>query len=206
MSEQRSEAWFEERKGKLTASMFGQAAGLGPGSRQQAWRRLMGLEVFHGNEATDWGEKHEPIALETYKRACPTSAVAEVGFVRHPDLAWVGGSPDFLIADEAVGEIKCPFNQELYPDVPIYYMAQVQGQMEVTNRGWAHFVCWTPERMRVWRIERSPEYWDWIHLRLADFWSWVVAQIEPPREKRVRPDEIPTVKYELVLEHQQPPF
>lgn len=206
MSEQRSPEWFAERKGKLTASMFGQAAGLGPGSRQQAWRRLMGLEVFHGNEATDWGEKHEPIALEAYRVAYPSSLVGEVGFVRHPDMDWLGGSPDFLIADEAVGEIKCPFNQQVYESVPHYYMAQVQGQLEVTNRQWAHFVCWTPTRMRVWQINRSPEYWDWLHLRLADFWSWAVAQVEPPRDKRVKPEEIPPVQCEVALDHQQPPF
>ncbi len=197
--EQRSPEWFAERKGKLTASMFGQAAGLGPGSRQQAWRRLLELEVFHGNEATDWGTAHEPVALAAYRNQHPSASIGQAGFVRHADLDWLGCSPDFLIDDSALGEIKCPFSQRVYEAVPHYYMAQVQGQLEVTNRQWAHFVCWTPAHMRVWHISRSPDYWDWLHLRLADFWSWVVAQVEPPRDKRVKPEEIPPVSCEAVL-------
>lgn len=186
---QRSAEWFKERQGKLTASMFGAAAGLGPGSRQQAWRRFFNLEVFQGNEATDWGEKHEPVALDAYKVA--TGEVAElVGFVPHPTLPWLGGSPDFLVGSTGLGEIKCPFNQELYPEIPPYYMAQMQGQLQVTGREWCDFVCWTPALMSVRRVHRSNEYWDWLHLRLADFWSWIVAEVEPPREKKPKPPAI----------------
>lgn len=180
---QRSAEWFKEREGKLTASMFGAAAGLGPGSRQQAWRRFYGLEVFHGNEATQWGEDNEPNARAEYMlRVNPL--VTETGFVKHPDLEWIGASPDLLIENDGLGEIKCPFNQKLYDDIPVYYMAQMQGQLQVTNRLWCDFIVWTPELMSVQRVHRSNEYWDWLHLRLADFWCWVQAGIEPPREKK----------------------
>ena len=180
---QRSPEWFKEREGKLTASMFGAAAGLGPGSRQQAWRRHFGLEVFHGNEATQWGEDNEPNAHSAYMVHC-TPLIQETGFVVHPDLPWLGASPDLLVFDDGLGEIKCPFNQTLYEDIPPYYMAQMQGQLQVTDRQWCDFIVWTPELMSVQRVFRSNEYWDWLHLRLADFWCWVQAGVEPPREKR----------------------
>lgn len=194
---QKSPEWFKEREGKLTASMFGQAAGLGPGSRQQLWRRFYGLEVFEGNDATRWGEESEPLAKIAY--TCRVSPlVKEVGFIKHPTLDWLGASPDLLIGEEGLGEIKCPYSQQLYDEIPPYYMAQVQGQLQVADKKFAHFICWTPEQMRVWKVARSDQYWDWLHLRLADFWTWVVAKIEPPKEKK--PKATPTVHTEIIFD------
>jgi putative phage-type endonuclease len=183
---QRTDAWFKEREGKLTASNFGQAAGLAPGSRQQLWRRLMGLETFEGNDATRWGEEHEPVAIAAYE-LCEEIKVDLSGFIVHPEHDWLGGSPDFLIGLEGGGEIKCPYSKEIPAEIPPYYMAQAQGLMEITNREWWDFVYWTPEQMTIRRIARSREYWNWLHIRLADFWCWAVAQVEPPREKKQQP-------------------
>ena len=188
ISKQRSPEWYAERAGKLTASMFAQAVGIGIGSRQQAWRRHFGIEVFEGNPATQWGVDHEPDALAAYQKmqdvVSKSDRVALTGFHVHPLYPWLGASPDFLIGDKGLGEIKCPANQTLYEEIPPYYMAQIQGQMEVTDRFWCEFVCWTPTAMRIWRVARSPTYWDWLHVKLAEFWIYVAAQIEPPRMKR----------------------
>ena len=86
-----------------------------------------------------------------------------------------------------MGEIKCPFSQIIYPEIPPYYMAQMQGGMQIAQREYCEFVVWTPEKMSIRKVVRSNEYWDWLHLRLADFWTWVVAQVEPPREKKQPP-------------------
>lgn len=187
---QRTDAWFAEREGKLTASAFGQAAGIAPGSRQQLWRRLKGIDEFEGNAATEWGVDHEDTALSAYVSTRKVSTkVAQVGFIVHPTYEWLGASPDCLIDDNGLGEIKCPFTQQIYPEIPVYYMAQMQGQMEVTDRSFCDFIVWTPERMKVWRVARSRSYWNWLHVRLADFWSYVEANIEPPRSKRPKPPD-----------------
>lgn len=194
---QQNEQWFKDREGKLTASQFGQAAGLAPGSRQQLWRRIMGLETFEGNEATQWGQDHESVALEEYERFQQVKA-DQVGFVPHPEHSWLGGSPDFLIGLEGLGEIKCPFSKEIYKAIPPHYMAQIQGLMEITNRDWCDFVVWVPDGMRIWRVERSTEYWQWLHLQLADFWTWVVAQVEPPRGKKPTAPKVETINDTLL--------
>lgn len=185
-AQQRTPEWFKEREGKLTASAFGQAAGLAPGSRQQLWRRTLGLETFEGNEATQWGEDNESVAIEAYKANVMADGEDPtlVGFIPHPTMAWLGGSPDLLVGTEGMGEVKCPFNQTIYPEIPPYYMAQMQGLLQITDRKWCDFIVWTPQAMSVRRVYRSDEYWDWLHLRLADFWVWVCAQVEPPREKK----------------------
>ncbi|CAB4195659.1 phage_rel_nuc, putative phage-type endonuclease [uncultured Caudovirales phage] len=192
---QRTPEWFKDREGKLTASSFGQAAGLGPASRQQLWRRNMGLETFEGNVATQWGETHEVDGVTQYQTHCmdkDQAAPELVGFIQHPTMAWLGGSPDLFIGPDGMGEVKCPFAQQIYPEIPPYYMAQMQGLLQITDRQWCDFIVWTPAALSVRRVHRSNDYWDWLHFRLADFWTWQLAQIEPPRErKQAPPADIP---------------
>lgn len=138
--------------------------------------------MFEGNEATAWGEANEPVALQAYSRVTGLN-VQQVGFVRHRDIDWVGGSPDGL-TDNRLIEIKCPFSQQAYDTVPPYYMAQVQGLLEITDKPLCDFAVWTPDLMRVFTIERSSEYWMWMYPQLAEFWAYVQAGVEPPRAKK----------------------
>lgn len=202
---QRTEEWHKAREGRLTASMFGSAAGLGPGSWQQAWRRVLGIEVFEGNEATDWGVEHEPTAIKLYTDLAAVGAKTEqVGFIPHPSLDWLGCSPDLLVNDDGLAEIKCPFSKSIYADIPAYYMAQMQGQLQITGRQWCDFVVWTPEAMTVQRVFKSNDYWDWLHIRLADFWIYVKTEVEPPRmSKKEKPPEV-SVGAVLMLSTIQP--
>ena len=80
-------------------------------------------------------------------------------------------------------EIKCPVI-DLYHEVPPYYMAQMQGQMECADREWTDFVVWTPDGGSIQRVVRSQAYWRWMEPRLAEFWAYVVGDVEPPRLKR----------------------
>lgn len=178
---QRTAEWFQAREGKLTASSFGEALGL-IGSWQRCFRRIKGIEVFEGNEATMWGEANEPVAIADYQQATGLN-VQQVGFVRHRDIEWLGGSPDAL-TDNRLIEIKCPFSQEVYETVPPYYMAQVQGLLEITEKPIGDLCVWTPSAIRVFTIQRSGEYWLWMYPRLAEFWAYVQANVEPPRAKK----------------------
>lgn len=56
--------------------------------------------------------------------------------------------------------------------------------MEIINRQWCDFVVWTPEGLKVTRVQRDREYWAWMFVKLAEFWSFVVMDVEPPRQKR----------------------
>ncbi len=111
--EQRSEEWFEARKGRVTASMVGAILGVSPNlSRAGAMRRMVrdahGAEPeFTGNIATQYGERNEDGAVDEYYME--TGNKVQVGFVTKED--WAGCSPDSLINDDGGLEAKCPFGK-----------------------------------------------------------------------------------------------
>jgi putative phage-type endonuclease len=155
--EQRSEEWFAARRGRVTGSMVGAILGLDPNcTREEAMRRMVrsyqGMpSEFKGNIATQWGVTHEDEAREAFEYD-QGRAVKPASFVVHPDLPWIGASPDGLVGDSALIEIKCPFGlRDKLPPVPFktveeqpHYHAQMQIQMFVTGRPHCYFWQWTP--------------------------------------------------------------
>ena len=154
--EQRSKEWFEARKGRVTASMVGAVLGLDPNcTREEAMRRMVrsyqGLpSEFQGNIATQWGVTHEDEAREAFEREFKVS-VDPATFVVHPNIPWLGASPDGYVERQSLFECKCPFgirNDEnpvfkTGEEQPHYY-AQMQIQMLVTGRIRCFFYQWTP--------------------------------------------------------------
>ena len=152
---QRSRQWHEARKSKITGSVSGAILGLNPYMTPEAvMRRLVrdchGQESeFTGNIATEYGQNHEPLALLGYINKTG-NAVDEVGFFVHPVYDWLGASPDGIVNNETVLEIKCPFSlrNELRPQFksvesqPHYY-AQLQLEMACTGKKQAHFYQWS---------------------------------------------------------------
>lgn len=94
------------------------------------------------------------------------NVVQEVGFVEHPNLPFAGASPDGLVGDDGIVEIKCPNTAThvetiLSGDVPQKYYLQLQWQLECSGRQWCDYVSYDP-RMRdqnyvlfVKRVERD---------------------------------------------------
>ena len=174
--EQRSEAWFKMRQGRITGSMVGAALGLDPNtSREEAMRRMVrayqGLpSEFTGNIATTWGTNHEDEAREAfeYDQNC---VVAPAAFVMHPTLDWLGASPDGYVADYALLEIKCPFGLRDKPKpVPFksikeqpHYYAQMQIQMFCTDKIACYFWQWTPKDQCLEIVNFDPK---WIEVNL----------------------------------------
>ena len=144
--QQRTDAWYKARRGKLTASNFGTALGLCPWTtRQKLWNRMIdpSSDTFKGNIATNWGTDNEPNGILEY--SCTTrNQVLATGFHVHKALGWLGGSPDGLVGDDGMIEIKCPFTRKVQKEVPLHYYAQINGLLEITGRKWCDFVSWTP--------------------------------------------------------------
>ena len=188
-----------ERAGRLTASNFATAIGIGYDSRQKLWRQLTGREEkFQGNAATEWGAAHEQDAIRQYQ-VITGELVDRKGqnqeFFIHSVLDWLGCTPDGFVGQTVI-EAKCPASLQVYEKVPDHYMPQLQGQMAITGKSLAHFVCWTPDDFEVWEVPADEEYWQQCLELLTEFWLCVKEQTEPPKRKK---PTLKTVEYRRLI-------
>lgn len=155
---QGSDEWFQARIGKVTASRVADAVartktGWGAGRAnymaQLTAERLTGTpaETF-SNAAMQWGTETEPFAREAYEIATG-ELVEEVGFVPHPTIGDSGASPDGLVGNRGLLEIKCPntathIQSLLTEKIDKKYMLQMQWQLACTEREWCDFVSFDP--------------------------------------------------------------
>lgn len=114
--------------------------------------------------AMRWGSEQEGAARAAYSFRTDRDALL-VGFVDHPRIAMSGASPDGLVGNDGLVEIKCPTTATHLDvlgggDFPSKYAPQVQWQLACTGREWCDFVSFDPrlpEAIRVFirRVERD---------------------------------------------------
>ena len=210
--EQRSEEWFKARKHKLTGSNTGAALGVNPWKTpddliRQMVREYHGAESeFTGNIATEYGRLHEPLASMDYM-AKTGNMVQECGFYVHPEHDWLGASPDGLIDEDGLTEIKCPFGQrnakppvfKTCADQP-HYFAQVQTEMACTGRKWTDFYQWTKNGDDVERVEFDPQWWADSLPVLLEFYHRYINELENPVHLEDKHKEINTVTAQSLLD------
>ena len=182
MMDQGSESWFQVRIGKVTASRVadviaktktGYSASRDNYMAQLICERLTGLkgESFT-NAAMQHGTDTEPLARAAYE-ALQDVLVDEVGFVPHPTIEMAGASPDGLVGDDGLLEIKCPntathIETLISKVVPGKYNTQMQFQMACTGRQWCDFVSFDnrlPAELQLF-VKRVPR--DEVFVRLIE--------------------------------------
>ena len=114
---QGTDEWFAARRGKVTASRVADLMARtksGFAASRTNYKAELALEILTGNtaagftsEAMKWGTEQEPNARAAYA-ATVFEPVVEVGFVDHPDILGAGCSPDGLVSNNGLVEIKCP--------------------------------------------------------------------------------------------------
>lgn len=169
--EQGTPEWHKARAGIITASNFDKI--ISPTGKQSTQVDKYVFELladclagekasggFVGNHFTDRGNELEPEAREMYA-ALKGVEVQQVGFCIADD-GYYGCSPDGLVGDDGLLEIKCPaphtHAKYLYDNaVDMGYYPQIQGQMLVTGRKWCDFISYHPDMppfiVRVMRDE-----------------------------------------------------
>lgn len=205
MIEQRSEGWFEQRMGKITASRFADAIATStrdgkPTAARQTYMRTLVAEILSGrpkhsisSQAMTWGTEAEQFAREAYELETGL-VVAEAGFTTHYDFDFIGGSPDGLVGNDGLIEIKCPHDEQVHigtwlEGMPADHMPQVQGNLMVTGRSWLDFISFDPRqsekyRLYVQRIERDDKYINETLLPgLLSFWGEVQQMVKAIQEK-----------------------
>lgn len=188
--------WFQVRLGCVTASRVadviaktksGWGASRANYAAQLIAERLTG-EAAEGftNSAMKWGTECEPDARAAYEFSFDAD-VLEVGFIAHPVVAMSGASPDGLVGDAGLVEIKCPntathIETLLGQTVPAKYITQMQWQMACTGRQWCDFASFDPrlpERMRLFvkRVPRDDTVIADLEKEVAIFLGEVAAKV-----------------------------
>jgi putative phage-type endonuclease len=177
--DQRSDEWREARLGRITASkiydvLAKTAKGTYTAKRddyayQLAAERLTGLSTrFFTNDAMLWGTETEPQALEFYAEYYGYT-VTEAPFIIHKQMAYCGASPDGIVNNEWLVEIKCTqtntFLRIKHDKVPPpQYVAQCQMQMSVTGAPKVDLFFYDPriidpsKQFILFEIARDEEY------------------------------------------------
>jgi len=147
---QRSSEWFKLRLGKITGS---NAHKLTTKAKFESYFCELLAETItrnitegHITDAMQWGIDNEPFAAEWYAEY--TGWDIEVcGFIEDENNIF-GCSPDLLVGDDGMAQIKCPSSKNHLdymmngPDKEIIY--QMQWEMFVANRQRNDFISYDP--------------------------------------------------------------
>lgn len=187
-SEQYSDEWFENRKGKVSASIAGAALGLSDAfSNREAQIRsiVRGVHGILRNENRGGPQLKYGLEMERHARDEfgfeHNCKVIEHGMYAHDQYQWLIASPDGQIEGKPIGiEIKCPYHFKFEdPNTPAWeirdlsidkinryqiekkpsYYAQMQIQMQVMGWDSCYYIVWTPYDLHVDPIERDKLWW-----------------------------------------------
>lgn len=159
MCDQRSPEWKALRLGRVTASRIadltaqtksGWSTSRANYAAELVLERLTGnIANGYTNAAMEYGIEQEPHARSAYCFMTDAS-VEEVGFIEHPTIAESGCSPDGMVGDDGMIEIKCPLPAThlqtlLSQEIDGRYVKQIQWQLTCAERKWCDYVSYRPD-------------------------------------------------------------
>ena len=136
-----------------------------------------------------WGQSKEKVAVSQFEEISGIR-IRPCGFCISNSHIFIAASPDGLICDATVLEIKCPYSirnkkitaenlhyiteveGKLHLKKTCQYYYQVQTQMLVTERRYCDFVAWTECDIQRLSVHRNDEIIDnLIILRATEFYK-----------------------------------
>lgn len=166
MIEQRTDEWYAQRVGKVTASRIHDVVAktkTGWGASRANYMAELIAERLTGKPAERYQNKEMLWGIETEEQARALYEfrndvqVELVGFVDHPRIAMSGASPDGRVGNGKV-EIKCPntathIDTLLSGSVANKYVLQMQWQLACDGGDWNDYVSYDP------RLPPGLDYW-----------------------------------------------
>lgn len=171
---QRNDEWYSARLGRVTASRVADVVAktkTGWGASRANYmaeliaERLTGTKAeSYQSKAMERGTELEPEAIALYAFMHDVEVVP-VGFVPHPVIEMAGASPDGLVGEDGLVEIKCPntathIETLLAGKIDNRYVLQMQWQMACTRRKWCDFVSYDPRMPAELQIYRERVMYD----------------------------------------------
>jgi len=196
--DQRTNEWDQARLGNATASKINDIVAKTKDGKASASRKnyavRLALERLTRNKTVTfqnsemlWGVEKEPLARAAYE-ASRGVLVMEEGYVPHPTIERSGASPDGLVGNDGLVEIKCP-NEATHLDnlmrgsADPQYLNQMYWQMACTDRKWCDFVSYDPRfpehlQMVVYRVNHDAEKIGQLENEVVKFLGEVDAIVE----------------------------
>jgi putative phage-type endonuclease len=169
----------EQRKGRITGSQAGAILGLNPWkSEKQVMDDMLGITKRGPDTAPliygKFNEEHAKFYFEIENNL----VVEPCGFYIHPEHDWLGATPDGLVGDCALIEIKCPYGLrdkenpifKTVDDLP-HYFAQMQIEMDCAKRDKCYFYQWSIYGSRLDIINKDQSWLDENIPKLKDFYD-----------------------------------
>lgn len=189
--EQGSKEWLEMRCGKITASRISDVLAKGSGATRSNYMTEKITELLTGKPTETYrseymkeGTQKEDAAMNLYSFVHDVE-VEQVSFIEHS--RYVGVSPDGLVGDDGLVEIKCPKSTThtkymISKKIPGNYYKQIQMQLWVSDRGWCDFVSYHPDFERQLIVTRIPKDMDLINKIIIEVDNFVVEMIAKATE------------------------
>jgi len=167
-----NELWKVERSIRLTASNFGNVCKLRTTTSRKNTIKSKSIlyNTFSGNSSTKYGIKNEPIARISFEKEINLK-IKPAGLFIDTTNHILAASPDGLIEDDGIIEIKYPYTiKDLTPENAIQcgklkfatdvdgklnlktndnYYYQIHGQLHITQRSYCYFILWSSKGMLI---------------------------------------------------------
>jgi putative phage-type endonuclease len=170
--EQGSQEWLDLKAGYISGSKMSDMMAGGKGLTRETYKMKLVAERLTGKAAAMSfksaamikGNEDEPLAREHYAFMQDVETT-QVSFVYHDSIDWCGASPDSLIDDDGILEIKCPniethIKYLLEDKIPRDYALQMQWLLTCCARDWCDWMTYSKEmpprlRAKIVRVYRD---------------------------------------------------
>lgn len=220
------ERWRYERSKRIPSSLFKDVAG----RRSTTLCANLVKRIIYSEKisvkAMEYGNANEPVAVKEYE-VQKGVAVKRCGMFVDPEYPFLCTSPDGLIGEDGLLEVKCPFSAKSYnslievveakhdigiklkenkfylPSTHKYYY-QIQGQLAITNREWCDLFVWSPKDTKIIHIQRDGNFWENNVPKLQQFYEkCCVPEITDPRVPRKKAIREPEYILEAIRQKQE---
>ncbi|XP_035222774.1 uncharacterized protein LOC118195559 [Stegodyphus dumicola] len=204
-----SERWRHERSRRISSSFFKDVADRRPTTLSAA---LVKRIIYNDNVSTKalkYGLANEAVALNQYKEKHMGKNIRRCGLFIDPKYPFLCTSPDGLIDEDGLLEIKCPYTARFSADLSDFfskpnsvglrmdadnnlylpkshkYYFQIQGQLAITERNWCDLYIWCREDAITLRIPEDKTFWISLVPKLEKFYvNCILPELVDPRAPR----------------------
>lgn len=233
VNQRESKEWLEERRIRLTASNFGLICNRRPDSNcGPVVAKLLYSKVDCA--ATRYGQAHEEDAIKCFEQLTGNS-VTKCGLFVDQELPWLAASPDGLVGEDAIIEVKCPITgKDMSPEelsrtkkglIGSFwkynlasnsytvnkrhsYNFQIQGQLHISKKRFCYFTVWTPHGVKIEKIERNDAFWTKDMMPMLDkfYFNCLLPELIDPRRRRNMPIREPSYILEAQKKKRKKPI